>query len=184
VIKINRAIWRTALVASIAGLGFEVAHAIPRNSPAVVTRMPPLLGRHLQPPWWEAVVQSAPSPSSVRITIPSAVLFATNSSALTERGDRALQQLFPEMRGAVRISIAGCTDSVGGSDSPYNIALSWSRARSARKELVALGLNPELFRLSALADTHPVVGTLGLDQATVNALNRRIVISVMRPKSG
>ena len=88
------------------------------------------------------------------------------------------------MRGAFRISIAGCTDSVGGIDSPYNMALSWKRARSARNELIALGLDPGLFRLSALADTHPVAGTHGLDQATINAPNRRIVISVMRPASG
>ena len=32
----------------------------------------------------------------------------------------------------------------------------------------------------AWANTHPVVGVLGLDPATINALNRRIVIMVTR----
>jgi len=76
--------------------------------------------------------------------------------------------------------IAGCTDDVGGVDSPYNIKLSYARARAARRELLTLGLDSDLFRLEALADTHPVSGTLGLDQATINALNRRIIITVTR----
>ena len=180
---LGRAVRRTALVTSVAGLGFAAAQAIPRIPPTVLAPLAPLPGRHLQPPWWEAVVESAPSGGSARITIPAAVLFATNSSIMTESGDRVLRQLAPEMRGAIWISIAGCTDSVGGVDSPYNIALSWQRARSARNELIALGLDPALFRLSALADTHPVTGTNGLDQTTINALNRRITISIMRPKS-
>ena len=181
---VGRVVLRAALVAAVAGLGFGLAKATPRVQPAAPVGLGSLPGRHLQPPWWEAVIQSAPTTASVRFTIPAAVLFATNSSAITESGDRVLRELVPEMRGATWIWIAGCTDSVGGADSPYNIALSWKRARSARNELVALGLDPKLFRLSALADTHPVAGTHEFDQATINALNRRIVISVMRPESG
>ena len=182
--RVGRAVRRAALVAAVASLGFGVAKTIPRVQPAAPVSLGLLSGRHLQPPWWEAVVQSTPTTASVRFTIPAAVLFATNSSTITESGDQVLRELVAEMRSATWISIAGCTDSVGGVDSPYNIALSWKRARSARNELIALGLDPGLFRLSALADTHPVAGTNGLDQATINALNRRIIISVMRPESG
>jgi len=40
------------------------------------------------------------------------------------------------------------------------------------------GLPASLFRVVSWADTHPVANVSGLDTATINALNRRIVLIV------
>jgi flagellar motor protein MotB len=116
--------------------------------------------------------------------VPAVVLFATDSSTITSRGQTVLRAMKPRLVGATSIAIAGCTDDVGGVDSPSNIKLSWARALAARNALVALGLHQGIFHLSALADTHPVPEIRGLDQATVNALNRRIIITVTREAQG
>lgn len=45
-------------------------------------------------------------------------------------------------------------------------------------DILPQGLPGALFHVESWADTHPVENVAGLDQATINALNRRIVITV------
>jgi outer membrane protein OmpA-like peptidoglycan-associated protein len=169
---------RGVAVALAAVLGLLMAQVLPRASVATPSVLGALPGRHLQTPWWEAISYHMDSPDSVSYTVPAEVLFSTNSSTISGAGQGVLRALVPQLRGAASIIIAGCTDSVGGVDSPSNIALSEQRAVAAQDILESSGLNPALFHILAWADTHPVSGMQGLDPATINALNRRIVIIV------
>ena len=136
--------------------------------------------RHLQTPWWEAVTTASPSSGVMKVTIPAALLFAYNSSNISPSGVLALRRLTPDLNGATRINVAGCTDAVGGVDSAFNVSLSWRRASAARIALVRLGVPRNLFRLSALADTRPATHVAGLDRATIDALNRRVIVTIFR----
>jgi outer membrane protein OmpA-like peptidoglycan-associated protein len=82
----------------------------------------------------------------------------------------------PQVARATSVTIAGCTDAVGGTDSPYNVALSELRALATEDVFVSFGMNRSNFHTVGWADTHPVPGVQGLDAATIEALNRRIVI--------
>lgn len=154
-------------------LGAHVLHPEPTNRPDALGALP---NRHLQPPWWQAVLVQAPSPGSVQVTVPADVLFATNSSTIDADGLAALQALVPLVARATSVTIAGCTDAVGGTDSPYNVALSEFRALAAENEFVSFGMNRAIFHTVGWADTHPIPGVQGLDGGTIDALNRRIVI--------
>jgi outer membrane protein OmpA-like peptidoglycan-associated protein len=112
--------------------------------------------------------------------VPSDVLFPTASAVISPQGQGVLQELVPELHDAVSITVGGCTDSVGGVDSPYNLNLSQQRADEAVEYLERDGLPVSLFHALAWADTHPVTTTAGLDTATINALNRRIVVIVTK----
>ena len=171
---------RGFVVAVAVLLGLLTDQLLPRASVSAPTALSSLAGRHLQPPWWESVIIHEKSPGSISYTVPADVLFGTNSFVLTPAGQSALRALVPELTRATSITIAGCTDSVGGADSPSNIVLSERRAEAAKGILVGSRLDPALFHILAWADTHPVADVGGLDPATVDALNRRIVIMVTR----
>ncbi len=159
--------------ATVLGIG-----ALTSSSSTQITtaRLGPLPGRHLQVPWWETTSVVHGAGEVVKLTIPGAVLFETGSSRVSAFGRHTLRTLVPTLLRVGRLDIEGCTDAVGGESSLANIALSWRRAEAVRAELVELGVSPTSMVLSALADTEPVPGTRGLDQATVNALNRRVII--------
>ena len=91
-----------------------------------------------------------------------------------------LRGLTARLVGATSIVVVGCTDPVGGVDSRYNIALGFDRARVSVAVLEQDGLAVSLFRVASWADTHPVTNAAGLDTATVDALDRRIVVIVTR----
>jgi len=175
---------RGSIAALAVPLGLFLAHTLPGPSNNQPVTLSTLSGRHLQPPWWEAITHRVQPSGTMTYVVPAVVLFATDSSTITSRGQTVLRAMKPRLVGATSIAIAGCTDDVGGVDSPSNIKLSWARALAARNALVALGLHQGIFHLSALADTHPVPEIRGLDQATVNALNRRIIITVTREAQG
>lgn len=177
----HRVVLRRGVLIAVATLvGLLIAQVLPRGSIGAPDSLGTLMGRDLQPPWWEAVTSHTPSPDSASYIVPADLLFSSNSSTIGADGQSVLRALVPQLAGATSITIAGCTDSVGGADSRYNIALSGQRAAAARDVLVRSGLRPDRFHIVAWANTHPVVGVLGLDPATINALNRRIVIMVTR----
>jgi outer membrane protein OmpA-like peptidoglycan-associated protein len=107
-------------------------------------------------------------------------LFASDSSNVNSAGRAVLDSLVPRLREAHSVTAAGCTDSVGGVDSHFNIALGENRAWAAVHVLEKAGLPASLFRVVSWADTHPVANVSGLDTATINALNRRIVLIVTK----
>jgi chemotaxis protein MotB len=154
--------------------------ALPSHRTTPVAILGPLTGRHLQIPWWEEVKTYPSAPHQVTYVIPGAVLFGSGSSAIGSQGRSFLISLAPKLRGATRVLVAGCTDPIGGADSAYNVRLGKSRASSAVSILESAGLPASLFRVVSWADTHPVANVSRLDTATINALNRRIVLIVTK----
>ncbi len=138
-----------------------------------------LPGRHLQTPWWEAV-KGTQTPTLSTYVVPADVLFSSGSAVIDSQGKNVLARLIPQLRVARSVTVAGCTDAVGGARSPYNFALGRQRAQSAVTVLEADGLPASLFQVTSWADTHPVSHTAGLDATTINALNRRIVVIVTK----
>lgn len=173
------------IIAIVAGvilallLGFGVHQLLPAAPASRTIALGPLPGRGLQPPWWEAVSVQTASHTRTYV-VPADVLFATGSSTISQQGQSVLDQLAPQLQGATAVTVAGCTDSVGGADSPYNVALGTRRAEAAISVLEAQGLPAAPFEAVSWADTHPVESMAGLDPATINALNRRIVITVTK----
>jgi outer membrane protein OmpA-like peptidoglycan-associated protein len=172
-----------AAVAMALVLGVTLHEVLPRPRPTRVASVGPLTGRHLQVPWWEDVKIYPSAPHQVTYVIPGTVLFDSGSSAISAQGHAFLISLVPKLRGATKVTVAGCTDPIGGVDSPYNVNLGMSRARSAASALEAAGLLRSIFDVVSWADTHPIRNTTGLDSATVNSLDRRIVIIVTRSES-
>lgn len=176
----HRIVIRTLAIAvgAAIGLGLATAALIPsRPNSALAVSVGPLPGRHLEIPWWETIAKQQVG-NEVTYVLPADILFNTASSAISPEGIAVLSNLAPQLKKARAIVIAGCTDSEGGVDSPYNIGLSQRRAMAAHEQLVADGVPNSLISTQAWADTHPVATPPGLDQATINALNRRIVVTV------
>ncbi len=172
-----------AAVAMSLVLGVTLHEVLPRPQPIPVASLGSLTGRHLQVPWWEDVKTYPSAPHQVTYVIPGTVLFDSGSSAISPQGHAFLFSLVPKFRGATKVTVAGCTDPIGGVDSPYNVNLGVSRASSAASALESGGLPRSLFEVVSWADTHPVRNTSGLDSATVDSLDRRIVIIVTRSAS-
>jgi outer membrane protein OmpA-like peptidoglycan-associated protein len=158
------------------GIGFAYHCLAPVPKEAAATQLGQIPGRHLEPPWWLSVTM----PSANTYDIPADVLFASGSSTVGIQGRQVLSRLMARLEGATSITVAGCTDPVGGIDSRYNIALGFDRARASVEVLEQDGLRASHFRIASWADTHPVTSAAGLDTATVNALDRRIVVIVTR----
>ena len=164
------------LILAVAG-GLVLHRLVPGAESVVPSQLGALPGRNLQQPWWEAITFRSTSTTRTFI-LPSDVLFASDSSIINSDGRAVLDSLVPQLRKAYSVTAAGCTDSEGGVDSHFNIALGESRARAAVYVLEKAGLPASLFRVVSWADTHPVANVSGLDTATINALNRRIVLIV------
>jgi outer membrane protein OmpA-like peptidoglycan-associated protein len=157
----------------ICGIGLQMSLGV---GPAAAAGISSLPGRHLQPPWWEAVQNPAPD----TFVVPGEVLFGFNSTAIDAHGESVLTALLPRLRNAQSITVAGCTDAVGGAASAFNFNLGMKRAEAAVSVLEGAGVPSSQFHAVSWADTHPVADTTGLDSQTVNAMERRIVIIVTR----
>lgn len=163
-------------LAILSGVGGNNVAGAVQPEGAGVAGLASLPGRHLQPPWWEAVKTTSPN----TYVVPGDVLFAFNSTVIDVHGQSVLVRLVPQMRGARSITVAGCTDGVGGAASPYNFSLGLKRADAAVSVLERAGLPSSLFHAVSWADIHPVEGARGLDVQTLNAMERRIVIMVTK----
>ncbi len=170
---------RQILLAIVLALAFgTTVHILTaRHASTQTAALAALPGRHLQVPWWEEIGATTTSEHATYI-LPSDVLFATGSSVISALGRADLRSLVPKLRHATSVLVAGATDPRGGIDSAYNLALGRSRANAAVSVLVSDGLPRSLFRATSWADTVPAKHARGLDQETVYALDRRIVIIV------
>lgn len=151
---------------------------------------PTTVDRLLEPAWWEetSVVVDADSsePSEeqwIRVQVPSDVLFAFDSDGIGDHGRASLRRIVEEhqLGLASEIVVAGATDSVGSYD--YNLALSRRRATSAVDLLIEAGVDRSAVRIEAWADDHPVPVPPGVDHATADSLQRRVVIQALLPSA-
>lgn len=115
-------------------------------------------------------VEEAPNPIQVE-TLPSDLLFATNSDRLSARGLRALAAFTDKVlpKAPEWLEVVGHTDDQG--DSAYNMNLSVRRAKEVRRVLEEAGLNH--VRVRAMGEIAPkCAGTSSAD----HRCNRRVEI--------
>lgn len=146
-------------------------------------------GRHLQPPWWEAM-PVPPSPSARDNTmsvpakgfvIPSDTLFEVGSATVRPQDIDKLQafgsQLVPYLSATKGPwTIAGGTDSTGSPES--NDTLGRSRASAVRDVLLTVtGMESSRFHVESWGETRPEVDeATAPDPTEARARNRRVVI--------
>ncbi len=110
------------------------------------------------------------------VTLPNALLFATDSTALTPtlQGDlRALAQNVQVYRNST-LQIVGHTDSDG--DAAYNQTLSEGRARSVANTLIANGVPSSRIQTFGRGESQPVASNLTPEG---KAQNRRVEIVIL-----
>lgn len=132
---------------------------------------PPLRGGEVA--WWEAA-REVESDKLRTIRVPADVLFPVGSARIDAAGQDLLRRLAPRLRDAIRVEVAGATDSTGSRE--RNIELSRLRAENAAEVLVAAGVPADRLVTLAWADDHPVADEGGPDREEARARNRRIEI--------
>ena len=126
-----------------------------------------------------ATATSAPSTSCggcsqnwTRVSIPSDVLFATNSATLGPNSQSALENvahIAAQSRGPV--CVVGYTDDTGSA--AYNQALSIRRARAVVIGLVVLGVNSDRLGAEGEGEANPVASNVS---GSGRAQNRRVEV--------
>ena len=118
------------------------------------------------------------------VTLSSDVLFAFNSSTLTDTAQQTIGRLAQRLRtsGAKSISVDGYTDSIGSVD--YNLGLSRRRAASVQQALSTTlgGSGSARIVTHGHGEADPVAPNTkdGHDDPAGRAQNRRVVISFPR----
>lgn len=114
--------------------------------------------------------------AGITVVFESDVLFAINSSYLSEAAKKELDKLYAllENRPAKRLLVEGHTDATGTAE--YNLWLSEKRAESVKDYLVSRGLPASIFEIKGLGQTQPVAS----NSTTEGRLkNRRVAITIV-----
>lgn len=147
-------------------------------------------------PWWERITVEEVSEDPVEggdegtvrpmqervvsLVVPSDFSFETDSAELTSAGTEAIIGLLPQLRGAVRIVVSGCTDPRGSE--AHNQALGLARAEASVVALAAHGVPAEVLVAESWGASHLTSRTQGQDEKEWLASNRRVVITVTTTK--
>jgi len=109
------------------------------------------------------------------VTMDSAILFAVDSSELTDQSKMNLMELASSLKSFPNtdILVAGHTDATGSEE--YNQALSERRAMSAAVFLAEHGVEPERLSTSGYGETQPKASN---ETAEGRTQNRRVEIAI------
>lgn len=114
--------------------------------------------------------------AGILVVFESDVLFAINSSYLSEEAKKELDKFYTHIadRPAKTLLVEGHTDATGTAE--YNLWLSEKRAESVKEYLVNLGLSASQIQTKGLGQTQPVAS----NSTTEGRLkNRRVTITIM-----
>lgn len=124
----------------------------------------------------DATVETVNDGEALKITFDSGILFATNSSTVSEASKSALHNFSNTLKANpdTYIKIVGHTDNTGKVD--YNQTLSEKRAKSVDDYLLTQGISQDRMTFEGKGIHEPVA-----DNTTVEgrALNRRVEILIM-----
>lgn len=124
----------------------------------------------------EASVESVNGGESLKVTFDSGILFATNSSTLSDASKSALRNFATSLKQNpdTYLKIVGHTDNTGNVD--YNQTLSEKRAQSVDVYLMQQGVSNDRMSFEGRGIHEPVA-----DNGTVEgrSLNRRVEILIM-----
>ena len=111
----------------------------------------------------------------ILVTFDSAILFAVDSSDLSDQSKLNLAELAESLKEyeGTEIVIAGHTDSTGPDE--YNMQLSERRARSAAVYLAERGVDPERLSTAAYGESQPIASN---ETTTGRSQNRRVEVAI------
>lgn len=124
----------------------------------------------------DATIESVNNGEALKVTFDSGILFATNSSTLSDASKSALRNFAASLKQNpdTDIRIIGYTDNTGNVD--YNQTLSEKRARSVYDYLMMQGVSADRMSYSGRGIHDPVASN---DTAEGRALNRRVEIVIL-----
>lgn len=114
--------------------------------------------------------------SGIMVSFDSDVLFAINSSYLSEPAKTELDKLVSLLRDyeGRRLIVTGHTDATGTAD--YNLWLSEKRAESVKNHLVSRGVSANRFQVEGLGQTQPIAPN---NTAEGRQKNRRVEVTIV-----
>ncbi|MDR2383980.1 MAG: OmpA family protein [Prevotellaceae bacterium] len=123
-----------------------------------------------------AKVETANNGEAIKVTFESGILFATNSSALSNNSKVSLSKFAESLKANpdTNVEIFGHTD-ITGSDA-VNIPLSQQRAASVQSYLISQGVGSNRLISFGKGSSEPVASN---DNATGRAQNRRVEIYIL-----
>ncbi|MDH6304559.1 outer membrane protein OmpA-like peptidoglycan-associated protein [Parabacteroides sp. PF5-5] len=124
----------------------------------------------------EATVESVNDGEALKVTFDSGILFATNSSTVSEASKTALRNFGSSLKGNpdTYIKVIGHTDNTGRVD--YNQTLSEKRAQSVYDYLMNQGVRSDRMTYEGKGIHDPVADN---STAEGRSLNRRVEIMIM-----
>ncbi|MDH6356510.1 OmpA family protein [Parabacteroides sp. PF5-9] len=166
-------------VGAIAGntaLGAVIGAAVGGTAGALIGKKMDKQKQQIEQTVPDATVETVNNGEALKITFDSGILFATNSSTVSDASKSALYNFSNTLKANpdTYIKVIGHTDSTGNVD--YNQTLSEKRAKSVNDYLLSQGVRQDRMTYEGKGIHEPVA-----DNKTVEgrALNRRVEILIM-----
>ena len=157
-------------------LGAVIGAAVGGTAGALIGKKMDKQKKELEQSIPDATVETVNNGEAIKITFDSGILFATNSSTLSDASKSALRNFATSLKANpdTDIKIVGFTDNTGKVD--YNQTLSEKRARSVYDYLMQQGVSTDRMTYEGRGVHDPVA-----DNSTPEgrALNRRVEIIIM-----
>ncbi|MDR1645949.1 MAG: OmpA family protein [Tannerellaceae bacterium] len=166
-------------IGAIAGntaLGVFIGAAVGGTAGALIGKKMDKQKKELEAALPDATIESVNEGEALKVTFDSGILFATNSSTVSEASRNALLSFAASLKGNpdTYIRIVGHTDNTGRID--YNQTLSEKRAQSVYDYLLYQGVNNSRITYEGKGIHEPVATN---NTAAGRALNRRVEILIM-----
>jgi outer membrane protein OmpA-like peptidoglycan-associated protein len=156
-------------------LGAVIGAALGGTAGALIGKKMDKQKRELETAIPDATIESVNDGEALKITFDSGILFATNSSTVSEASKSALRNFSSSLRNHpdTYIKIVGHTDNTGRVD--YNQTLSEKRAQSVYDYLLLQGVNNSRMTYEGKGIHEPVAANKTQEG---RALNRRVEILI------
>jgi outer membrane protein OmpA-like peptidoglycan-associated protein len=166
-------------VGALAGntaLGAVIGAAVGGAAGALIGRKMDKQKKELEAAVPDATVETVNDGEALKITFDSGILFATNSSAVSEASKSALRNFSVSLKQHpdTYVKVTGHTDNTGSAD--YNQTLSEKRAQSVFDYLMNQGVSSDRMTYEGKGIHNPVA-TNATNEG--KALNRRVEIMIM-----
>ncbi|MDR0430506.1 MAG: OmpA family protein [Tannerellaceae bacterium] len=166
-------------IGAIAGntaLGAVIGAAVGGTAGALIGKKMDKQKKELETVVPDATIETVNEGEALKVTFDSGILFATNSSTVSEASKSALRNFATSLKGNpdTYVKIIGHTDNTGRVD--YNQTLSEKRAQSVYGYLMNQGVTSDRMTFEGKG-IHDPVATNSTEQG--RALNRRVEIMIM-----
>ncbi|MDR1258697.1 MAG: OmpA family protein [Tannerellaceae bacterium] len=166
-------------IGAIAGntaLGAVIGAAVGGTAGALIGKKMDKQKKELEAAVPDATIESVNNGEALKVTFDSGILFATNSSSVSDASRNALRNFSVSLRGNpdTYIKIVGHTDNTGRVD--YNQTLSEKRAQSVYDYLLNQGVVNDRMAYEGKGIHEPVANNSTVEG---RALNRRVEILIM-----